>query len=1115
MASFFSTVKKINKVASTISSVKSVTNAVRSGSNRSITSSVLDIADKQRNVNSQINDISGFKSSFSLNGITAPSLGSFASFGSLGGRVNNILSAALELEGIVNSPIRLLSRGADEIYDLTGGRFDTSRKQVENLSQITAFDKFINNNFSDPRDPIKKTGASKSRIPNPLRDYSSYNYKITLGILSNSEYNNPESYRSRGFETYIIKGTGGDLGKRTQVDQEMIATPSGHGEYFIEDLTYEGVVAPNPATGVTLGTTLNFKVVEPFSMGNFVESITVAAKLSNNGKGYKSYFKAPFCIRIDFSGWIPESTYSVSQPPIYLPIMITKMDMRVTGQGSEYDVSAVAFSEQALSDHANKAYTQIKAVGTFAHEVLQTGDKSVASALNKRIEKLEDSNIIPGYDRFIICFPKNSNSISTYLKTGVSKPEDKTALQSIVEAKGSSVDPKNMSKEQLEDYFGKLNRKQSNTSASATKPVTGMFETLLAFAEDQSQMNEIGKSPLIKESTAGGDQAMASMSGTLQSEITPDTELGDLQNQFNAGADITEDFDNPCGPELVPQPGLNEKDAASSQTAEFARQYAFQKDEKIVTIIEKVLLNSEFCKASASEDGDENGIRRWFRIDTQTFLEENSKTEEALGRPPMVYVFAIYPYEADEAKFLGPNEVPKNTAGLRESAAKEYNYLYTGSNEDVLGFDIQFNTSFMRTAMGNYGNNAGSEQTGTANKKVIKSEQPANAKNVAGETTPAVEQSGEARSAVQEVTQNPTGNASRDSDIRRLIAENFHNILIHQPSDMISVSMDIMGDPFFLPQDIGNHHSEQSGSSPNATTEGTMLYTKGEVFVVVNFRTPFDYEVSGASMEMPLIVPQFSGLFTVYKVTNTFSNGQYKQTLKLVRRVGQDTPATSNNKGIMAIDNESTYQKQLPGSDKVLDEQKINEAGSPINKSINQAMNLLEQGANSLVSSATSVGELAFNNLSAVNNISNTGANAAGAIGKLNKLGSDLKNTAEQSSELFSKNAKFDANKFKAGIPAVNLQTSGNAAFDLSAAINQALLVAVPSFGAFQIDTSTPAGKLGLLASELQGEFDSALGAVQAPDIIDATNEFKKQAKTSLANLNLSPSGIVRTRGPR
>jgi hypothetical protein len=57
MASFFSTVKKISKVASTISSVRSVTNAVRSGSSRNIVSSILDVANQQRNINSQINNI--------------------------------------------------------------------------------------------------------------------------------------------------------------------------------------------------------------------------------------------------------------------------------------------------------------------------------------------------------------------------------------------------------------------------------------------------------------------------------------------------------------------------------------------------------------------------------------------------------------------------------------------------------------------------------------------------------------------------------------------------------------------------------------------------------------------------------------------------------------------------------------------------------------------------------------------------------------------------------------------------------------------------------------------------------------------------------------------------
>lgn len=1100
MASFFSTVKKINKVANTISSVNSVTNAIRSGNNRNIASSVLDLANNQRNIENQINGISGFKDNFSFNGVAGNTFSGLGSFGTLAGRVNNILGTAIELEGIINSPIRLLNRGTEEIYDLTGGRFDTLRKQVENLSQITAFDKFVNNNFSDPRDPIKKSGAAKSRIPNPLRDFSSYNYKITMGILNNKEYNNPETYRTRGFETYIIKSTGGELNKRTQVDQELIASPSGHGEYFIDNLEYSGVVAPNPSTGVTMGTTLNFTVVEPFSMGNFVEAITVAAKTSNDGKGYDSYFNAPFCIRIDFTGWTEVQT-SYKLDPIYLPIMITGMEMRVTGQGSEYDVTAVAYNEQALADHTNKAFTQIKTVGTFVHEVLQTGEKSVASALNKRVEKLEDSNIIPGYDRFIICFPKNVDSINNYLSTGLQKPEEKTGLQAIQEEKGTA-DLADINNPDI-----KLNRREETSNESITKPVTSLFETLLAFASDETQMNEIGKSGLLKESTSGGDQAMASMKGALQAEENPaangDSEL-----------DITEDVDNPCGPELEPQPGLIEKDAATTQTAEFARQYSFSKDEKIVTIIEKVLLSSEFCKESASEDSDEDGIRRWFRIDAQTYLEENSTTEKKLGRLPMVFVFAIHPYEADEAKFLAPDEVPKNTAGLRESAAKEYNYLYTGNNEDVLGFDIQFNTAFMRTALGNYGNNVGADATGAGNKKVVKTEQ-ANSAAAGDEQTQQSggSQSNEAKPGVTELTQNPTGNGSRDVDIRRQIAENFHNILINQPSDMITAEMQIWGDPFFLPQQIGNYNPKQQGSSPNATSDGTMLYTKGEVFVIVNFRTPFDYQVNGANMEMPLIVPQFSGLFSVVQVTNRFSNGQYTQNLNLVRRVGQDTPATSNNKGPMKINENSTYKSKIPDSSSVTEEQRQSNAGSATQKKVNQTLNLLEQGANALDSIGSTIGGRASIAAGAVSSIARTGVDAAGALASLDNFG---KTPAKQAQSFFNGEGAFDTNKFKASIPEINLQTSGNAAFDLSAAVNQALVVAVPTFGAFQIDTDTPEGKLGVLASELQDQFNASIGQDPVPIIEDATAEFRAAASEIEAQLvDLSPASVIRSTNRR
>ena len=68
--------------------------------------------------------------------------------------------------------------------------------------------------------------------------------------------------------------------------------------------------------------------------------------------------------------------------------MISDMDMQVSGQGTTYNCTGVAFNEIGLADHMNKLYTQIHTTGSFVHTVLQTGDKSLYSGLNKRVEKL-------------------------------------------------------------------------------------------------------------------------------------------------------------------------------------------------------------------------------------------------------------------------------------------------------------------------------------------------------------------------------------------------------------------------------------------------------------------------------------------------------------------------------------------------------------------------------------------------------------------------------------------------------------------------------------------------------------------------------------------------------
>ena len=89
---------------------------------------------------------------------------------------------------------------------------------------------------------------------------------------------------------------------------------------------------------------------------------------------------------------------------------------------------------------------------------------------------------------------------------------------------------------------------------------------------------------------------------------------------------------------------------------------------------------------------------------------------------------------------------------------------------------------------------------------------------------------------------------------------------------------------------------------PSVLDDGTMNYLQSEIFCVVNFNSPFDYQVNGATMEMPRRVPQFSGLFSIWAVTNVFSGGKYTQTLKMIRRRGQDDEATVTTKSITATD---------------------------------------------------------------------------------------------------------------------------------------------------------------------------------------------------------------------
>ena len=158
----------------------------------------------------------------------------------------------------------------------------------------------------------------------------------------------------------------------------------------------------------------------------------------------------------------------------------------------------------------------------------------------------------------------------------------------------------------------------------------------------------------------------------------------------------------------------------------------------------------------------------------------------------------------------------------------------------------------------------------------------------------------------------PAGTQS--NDIRRQIAEMFHDRITNMTVDMVTAEMEIMGDPYFIPQQTGNYIADR-GSNPNITNDGTMNYLDSSVFCIVNFRTPFDYQVKGATMEFPQIVSGFSGLFQIWAVTNRFSSGKFTQTLKMIRRKGQDDPETTGPSGFIQIENSAAISNTTTQSD--------------------------------------------------------------------------------------------------------------------------------------------------------------------------------------------------------
>ena len=337
------------------------------------------------------------------------------------------------------------------------------------------------------------------------------------------------------------------------------------------------------------------------------------------------------------------------------------------------------------------------------------------------------------------------------------------------------------------------------------------------------------------------------------------------------------------------------------------REIRFPQQTRITEVIQRVLLSSEYCISRLKEDAvsKNDGKVDWFRIDVQIQLLEFDPIRNMRARR---YIYRVVPFRVSGAIFQNSTSATPGQAKLERIIAKRYDYLFTGQNNDIIKFDLQFNGQFYTgispRPIQNNANIANKETADTAEEKVPQGRLQT---GDAPESTTSV--NGSAPTKPNPLLTFPS--ASGEKTVEQMVADNF-NQSFTRSSDMVTVNIDILGDLYYL-SDSGLNSNYFADEGPNELikADASMNWEGSEIFIYITWRNPIEPNL-GTSGQGGLYnfpnggkVTPFSGIYKVTEVESKFSGGTFQQTLKLARQPQQDIDYVGTAK--ISAQNSSVY----------------------------------------------------------------------------------------------------------------------------------------------------------------------------------------------------------------
>jgi hypothetical protein len=354
-------------------------------------------------------------------------------------------------------------------------------------------------------------------------------------------------------------------------------------------------------------------------------------------------------------------------------------------------------------------------------------------------------------------------------------------------------------------------------------------------------------------------------------------------------------------------------DPATSPTGEDLRetQVQFADGRLIHEGISAIIRDSEYTKNILKEidkSVDANGFIDYFVVRVAAIPSKVIDTVSK--RPFMTYRYLVCPFKVHYTRIPDYTGVPFDVSKLKKLCWREYNYLYTGKNIDIINFKLDFPLLFvdaMPKGNANNDNPAARDGAARSNDLDIKSS------GTSVKDLQADQNNGGTRGIDVRATglQPVSGGAGLpQDDPYGVMARNMHAAIVNSAASLAMAELEILGDPFFLVTGgVGNYTPKIK--STGITENGEAAYITGDVLVNLNFRNPVDigtFEQGGLVYFQEEKVP-FSGVYRVSKARSSFREGMFKQTLTMQRIPSQIDSDSKITIGKLADRQEETPAK--------------------------------------------------------------------------------------------------------------------------------------------------------------------------------------------------------------